>query len=224
MAIASTSIGTNTSTSGPTVAVTVAAGGVPAGALIVVCVGEISGTAVGQSVTDTAGNTYTSYSITQFSSLSAFGNLFYAYNVLALSSGNTITYTKDTSGDDVAITAFYATGVLRTGSPADGAGGASGSGTSPSTTSNLPSASGDLMVGFVAVKGPSSDTFTQDASFSTPPVRASSSNIYVAGGTLVIGAGTQAYAPTITSRAYGVMYALFKPAPAVPTSQGFIII
>lgn len=225
MTISVTDIGTNSNTSGATVAVTVGVGGVPSGALIVVCICEQGSSTVGGSVADTAGNTYASaVSQTLSPGATAFMNVFYAFNASALVSTNTITYTKQTSGDRTAISAFYATGIQTSPDPLDGAvtASAKGSSSAPSVTSGTPGASGELFVGVVGVSGETTDTFTQDSTngaYATPPTRVGTSGAgldpVVAGGNLVnSGSSAKTYAPSITSRAWGDVIVGFKAAAA----------
>lgn len=137
MAISVTNIGTATGSSGGSLAVTVPAGGVPAGALIVVVVSEGAST-VGGSVADTAGNTYTAVTgvFNNAASASGYGRMYYALNATALAQNNTITFTRQTSGSNAAMSAMYATGI-QTASALDTAvtNTATGSSTTPSVTS-----------------------------------------------------------------------------------------
>lgn len=214
MAIVVTNIGTIQQAAGASAAVTVPASGVPAGALVIVIAGEDSLTP-GGSVADTAGNTYSVGA--SKANVSGFGRIFYAWNVAALVSGNSITYTKQTSGDKVAVSACYATGIQTTSDPIDGAftATASGSSTSPSVTSGTAAVSGELVVGASVALGRDIDTFTQDAAYSTPPTAinnagAGSVNPLVAGGNLVnAGTGAKTYAPTITSRPWSALIVAF---------------
>src|SRR5262245_18245845 len=135
MPIAVTNIAINDNTFGSTVSVTVPAGGVPATALICVAVCDRSGVAPGGSVSDSKGNSYAAVVGASRGGVTSngYGRIFRAYNATALVSGNTITYTKGSSGARAAISAFYATGILNTADPADASVSASsvGSSTTP---------------------------------------------------------------------------------------------
>ena len=110
MAISVTSIGTVADTvgTGATLALAVPGGGVPAGVLIFVGIGEgnNSGFSTGCSVTDDAGNVYTAIDHAVCNNTSDFGQTFYAKNVSALTGGQNITVTKQTSGDRLWISAI----------------------------------------------------------------------------------------------------------------------
>jgi hypothetical protein len=228
MPIAVTNIGTNTGKTVASLAVTVGAGGVPAGALIVIGVSSARTTSpTSAGITDTAGNTYSGASTNAIDWKiigTSSGTYFICYcpNAAALVSGNTITYTPLASAT-CASSAFYATGVAAS-SPFDTgviASSTSGGSASPSSGNITPAANGELIVGFVATNGPSGDTFTQDsadASYATPPTRAgtsgasATSNWTIAGGSVVQStAASIAYAPTITSRTWACGIAAFAP-------------
>src|ERR1700676_266132 len=106
MAISVTNIGTNTVSAGNNVSVTLGAGGISAGSLIVVLVADSSTTASAGScaVTDTRGNTYINGlgagSLNSIGASNANGGtiFFYCYNATALVNGDTITYTLQQTG------------------------------------------------------------------------------------------------------------------------------
>ena len=217
-----TTIGTNTNTSGGTLAVTVPVGGVPSGALIIVCVSEHVASLSG-SVADTHNTPYSS--ITGLDVSTQLGRLFYFPNATALVSGDTITYTK-TGIVAAAMSAFYVTGALAS-SPLDTAvtASASGNSTAPSVTSGTPGVAGELMVAFVACALRS--TYTQDTTngWATPPVQATTGTLItstdVSGGNQVnAGTGTKVFAPTLgTIIAWDAFVVGFKPV--VPTVYTF---
>ncbi len=130
---------------------------VPAGSLIIV------GVYVGAAVpTDTVGNTYH-----LAKTVTTPGNngvsLYYAYNCLALPSGDTISIS---AGIGSFASAAYTRGVLATSNPLDQAVGATGTSTAPTTTSTTPAETGELWIGVVATD--SSVTLTQASGYSTP--------------------------------------------------------
>lgn len=234
MAISVTTIGTNANTAGATVAVTVPAGGVPSAALICVATGERSNSVPAGAVADTAGNTYSrplarSRSNTQGS---GFGAIFYAENVTALVSGNSITYTKVVNGSRSSITAFYATGIA-TSSAIDSAFSASagGSTTTPSVTAAAAtSQTGELIVGAVDTIGSAtSGTFTQASGFATPFDEAESgtgtSDSRTNGGNYVeAGTATPTYNPTYSaSTQWAAFIVAFKPVSGTTTNKSIAV-
>ena len=214
MTISVVNIATNSGKTVTSLAITVPAGGVPAGSLILVAVENIS---VTPTVTDTAGNSY-SHSKSLGTTF-----LFWVGNCLPLVSGNTITVSAASS--TMAATAFYAVGVSAIADPSDVSGSAAVSTTTPTvSTSSGTTVSGELLVGILGTIGPSGDTFTQDStneggfSASPAPVRVGTSggsattNATVAGGYVVWNStGTATYAPTITSRTGDILIVTFKP-------------
>lgn len=202
MAIVLTSIAVASSSAGTTTVITVPAGGVPAGSLIVVTVQEDNTTGTIGTITDTAGNTYTK--ITDLSPNAANANgrcaMFYVKDCLALVNGNSITYTKTTSGRLVDLAAFYATGV-DTVAPLDTAVTATSSASSsaPTVTSGTPAVSGELFVGNAFWKG--NATYTQDSGhgWSGQPDPVNNATMGMDGGSQVnAGVGTIIFSPTIS--------------------------
>jgi hypothetical protein len=226
-AITLTQIGVNSAKgSNLSIAITVPAGGVPAGAVIIVLVSPGVSTFV-SGVVDTAGNTYVA---------AQDGFIYYAWqSTAALVSGNTITVNFST-GTNGAISAFYATGLQTSSNPLDQTAQSSLiTSTAPTvTTSGNVSVTGELIVGLVSVGGPSGDTFTQDSTHEggfvggglntgVAPQRTGTSG-GVAGTNECIDPGavagwtssgaTATYAPTLgTSRPWIASIATFKPAP-----------
>lgn len=206
MAITVTNIVTPANTSTTTLVGTVPAGGVPAGALIVIGVCERTST-IGGSFSDTAGNTYTSIAsrFNNNSSAFGFGNIFYANNVAALSSGDSITYSKQGNGN-ATFSACYVTGIDQS-NPLDIAvtASAGGQSTSPSVTSGAASVTGELFLGFVSTQG-SAGAYTQDSAFASPPNQGSSGtgtgNARINGGNMVNAlAAAVTFAPSIANSA-----------------------
>lgn len=224
-----TTIGTNQNSSGATIAVTVPGGGVPTGALIVVCVADAS-TTFGGSVADTSGNTY-ALAVQAFPNASS-GNgqvsLFYAMNAVALSSGNSVTYTKQTSGATCSISAFSVTGI-KASAALDLASSNTGLGTATTITSGTPAEAGELFVGVSGGGFATTDVFTQDSgvAWAAPPDRISVTalNETVAGGTFVrVSAVALTYAPSWSvSHSWANLIATFKALSSTPRSRGMII-
>ena len=222
MAIALTNIGVNNG-SGTTVAVTVPAGGVPAGALICVLAYEVSG--VTPTASGTLSDTINTYNNAKNSTNSSGGRwltVFYAYNVLALTSANSITYTLNNSGNFAAVSAFYATGIQTSSDPFDSVAAASAAlpSGSPSVTSGTFAVPGELVVGAVGASG-SVGSFTQDstnAAYTTPPnIEAAFSSFFpVAGGSVVQSTTTAlTYNPTAVTPWIAIIVS-FKPLGAAP--------
>ena len=206
-ALAITSIGTaSAAAASGTFSITVPAGGVPAGAAIIVCIHVGFGT---RSVADTAGNTYTEESsASAITPLSTIGSVFTKYNCAALVSGNTITVTKDT-GNAGAASAFYITGGI-TGVLTETvfANVDQNNATSTNISANIGSSTAKVWLGIVASDAPTADTFTQPGGWATPPVRISSNTgspvVCIAGSTQIAGGSTKTYNPSWSaSRNYG---------------------
>jgi hypothetical protein len=214
MAISVVSLGSTSSSTGATLTLTVT---VPAGALIFVAIHEKTTTA-GGTVGDGGTNSYTAINSANpnASTANGIGKNFYAWNAGALSAA-TLTYTKAGSGNSSSMSAFYATGIQTSADPLDAAVTATpttGSSTTPSVTSGTPGAAGELMVGAVAWLGATTDTFTEDGAYATPPDSAFSFNTGVGGGNLVnAGSAAKTYAPTITSHPWAAFIYGFKAAP-----------
>lgn len=194
-----TSIGTVNSTSGATAVVTVGAGGVPAGCIVVVAVTDNSNAAPGGSMADTGGNSYSaihgaSQNATQ---ANGFGRLWHSLAlVTALVNTNTITYTKAISGSNATLSAAYITGANPIGVDAAVSATATGSSTTPSVTSGTPIRAGELFIGW-ASNGTSSVAITQDAGnggWVSPPD--STSSRLIGANQTNAAATTRTYAPT----------------------------
>ena len=219
MPISLTAIGTNNGKASTGLAITVPAGGVPQGALIVFC--SVSLTNDVTAVSDTNNSGYTQ-------AVSSGGpprtQTYYFPNCAALVSTNTITPTY-AAATTIAMSAFYATGIATVGPLDNTTGVATGSSTTPSATTGTLLVSGELVVGVVAVNGPSGDTFTQLGGFAAPPTRvgtsggATASNVTLDGGTeLAPDTTAVTYNPTLgTSHAWAETIATFKPAAAAGT-------
>lgn len=228
MAIAVTTIGTAIDNvgAGATLAVVVPAGGAPAGALIVVAVGEgsLATYSTGGSMADAALNTYAQIANAALNAGGqGFGVMFYAKNIAALLATNTIVFTKQTLNDCAVASAFYATGIDTTG-PLDTAVTATASGVSstPSVTSGTPAASGELFAACLIAQS-NSQTYSQDTTHSWAApfdtngydgTNLGSSIVWAAGGNQInAGTGTKIFAPTMSNLArWGAIVAGFKAA------------
>lgn len=227
MAIVVTDIG-NAGNSTGQATVTLTNVSVPSGAAICVIICEFTNNAASGTLGDGT-NTYTSISRgapNNALSSNGFGNTYVASNVTALS-GGTITYTKKTSGNAAAISAFYATGVAT--APVDSTVTAltTGSSTAPSVTSAaVPAVSGELIVGSVFWSGGTSDTFTQDsthAAYAAPfSFNKTTAHAEIAGGNFVQNtAASITYAPTIPNDAWVAFIMGLKPGATAPTPEFF---
>jgi len=194
MAITTTDIAHNFSASAvASLAVTVPGGGVPAGATIIVGCVEGNTSATSMTVTDTAGNTYTRVDGLTLNGLAANGKqtAFYCVNCLALSSGNSITYTCSAS-NKCALTAMYATGVYFVDTSVTGSGRTSGIGFD-AFASNNQQTSFELLVAFGAWVSTLSG-FVQDGAWSdTPPTTTGTGNTIGVVGGRMISAGNAFY-------------------------------
>lgn len=214
MAISITTIGTNNGSSGATLAVTVPAGGVSAGSIVVVVAAELTNTATpAATVADTATNSYSVKATANSASSSGFLQLFAAENVSSLSAGNTITYTKNTSGNQTSMSAVYVRNTAA--APAfDGTVTATGFGTSatPSITSGTPAVAGELLI---AAAADSAVSWTQDTThgWAAPPDPVTAGNPLIIGGSQILaGASATIWAPTpAMSVAYQMLVVGIKP-------------
>lgn len=205
-----TTIGTASTGTSATLAITVPAGGVPAGSLIFVAICNEWTPGVTK-IEDTAGNTYVRATKSSASYLPLTEG-WYAKNCNALSSGNSITVTNG-SAARLRISALYGENV-DTSSPLDKAVNTRGaSGTQPSLVSGTLSVEGELVIGVVGTA--SARTMTQDADFTAPPTEQVGTGTYaVYGGNRVMGADTssQTYNPTFTPDGlWSEVVCTFKP-------------
>lgn len=206
------SLGSNTNTSGATLAITIGAGGVPKGCAIFVFVTEKTTNAVNGTTADTASNTYAAINSGALAATTADGRgiIFASNNSAALVNTNTITYTKNLSGSNCAMSAFYVTGQTSATTFTEGATSATGTTGTITTTSGTLSV-GDLVVGVLCDSGSTAAgaaaTFTNASGFVTPPVEgnsgtAAAGNARVDGGNKVTQvSGTVVYNPTLSSTA-----------------------
>lgn len=199
MAIVVTNVGQNSNTAGPTCAVTVPGGGIPAGSLIIALATERDVTdAQAWAIIDTAVNTYTSPSgglQFSFSGNHGWTTAWYVQNSLALSAGDTISYTKSVSGDQTALSVIYATGIATSGAlDAAVTSTASGNSTTPSTTSGAPVTAGELFIGSVGSLN-AGGVFTQAGGWTTI-AEAASATVRINGGYQIVASGAQTYNPT----------------------------
>ena len=226
--VAVTNLGSATGSTIATVAVTVPAGGVPLGSIVIVCVADSSISIVGGSMADTGLNIYTRITGADNNNLTAngFGAIFYAPVTTALVQNNTITYTLALTAS-AAITAFYAQALSVDSAITQSA---TGSSTTPLVTGGTPGGSGEFWVGAVSNTGPGTETFTQDstnAAWAVPPTR---TGIAITGPTIAGGAVTSGlttaltYAPTLgTSHPWAAMLVGFKiaqPSFTLPLQLG----
>ena len=231
-AIVVTNIGTAGTYPISSLTITVGVGGVPAGSLIVLFADEqrASYVVTHGTVVDTKSNVYNylpsiENDVIDGGNGAGFGSIVYAYNSIALVSGDTITYTAGGSGD-LAISAYYATGIQTASDPLDATvtatrtGNLNGINPTLTLTSGTPSTGGELFAGFISSFA--LGTYTQDTThgWSAPlNLATSNSNAFVAGGHLVnAGTGTKIFSPTATGNyAYAMWIIGFKPAPPSST-------
>jgi hypothetical protein len=203
--------------------ITVPAGGVPKGAMIVLGVTEGgTGAETPGRAFDSVGNQYQllTYRYQNNGVASGLGALYYCpATQAALASAQTISYTLGLSGDTCALSAFYATGQLGTNDTVDWSvlRTATGASATPSVASGVATTPGELFVGWLAWDNAS--TVTQDnlhAPWSTPPNLVNiSTNTFNGFGGNFVNSGTTAktYAPTMgTGQSWAIFIAGFRPA------------
>ncbi len=230
MAIALTHIGSASSKASPaSLTITVPVGGVPTGACIFVLSSlQVSNSAEAMlynvGITTGTANTYQNpASLLSLDDPISFVStrVNYAYNCVALSSGDTIQTALDQPSVSCSSTAFYATG-LSTSDPLDTATTATLTQTSgdPSRVqmAAAPAVAGSLVLGTVSYRNVVG-AFTQDsinAAYGTPPTivgtagQAAATNNSTAGGT-VISSAQLTYAPDFL-QSFGQVIAAFAPA------------
>jgi len=217
------SIGGTSGKPGTNLAVTVGAGGVPAGVLIVVVI-SCNGNATGPgTTTDSAGNTYHDAGDATGQSPIVTIGVQYAFNASALTNGQTITtsYTSQT----YAVSAFYWDGAQTSSDPLVSAAGvtATGTSTTPSVTLNATPPANSLCVGGLALDATTSDTITQPGGFATPPNvfgtsgGTANTNSTAGGGTRIVSTAAT-YNPTLAnSHGWALVGVAFRPpSTAVP--------
>jgi hypothetical protein len=209
-----TSIGTAANPANAnSLSITVPAGGVPAGALIVVCEAHGGTADVSTGVSDSAGNSYSEAGYEPGSSGIELV-VWYAYNVSALAPGDTITMSFSVNSR-YALSALYATGEETGADPRDAtaqAAASSRSSTPSATLAAAPAVANSLVVAALAWN--STTGFTQAAGWSAPPdlIATSSSTATVAGGSEVTSTA-DTYAPTLGAVAqWALLLVVFKPA------------
>lgn len=232
MTITVVNIGTNSTIATPgSLAISVGGGGVPAASLIVLLVTDNTTTG---SASDTAGNTYQVGPSKQVT-YNGYAQIFFVYNSLALSSGNSITYTATSIA--WSMSAFYATGIQTSSNPLDTSVTASlnNYGALNTLTSGTPSVAGELFVAMLGSKSAATTAgpypwFVQDTAdgWGGPPP----TSVYDAtsGGPLTAvdggyqinsGTGTKAFTPGGNGSStydYASIIVGFKPAPVVASA------
>lgn len=192
---------------------------VPAGSLIcVTCLDFGSGGP--NTCTDTAGNTYTKIITSTVSCL------YYAWNSLALSAGNTITITKRDSSNGSLASAFWFSNIQITSEPHDF--GVDATAAASTVTSGTPVASGEAFVAYCYDTGtPSSFTGDSGHGWSTsPPSNPMAFSIGLGSGWQVnVGTGTKIWTPTFDVGPTGAAFVTgFKAkgssVPSTPVSLG----
>jgi len=224
-----TDLGTNGNSTGSDItslAITTSADA-PAGTSIVVgFTSTANGDDVsGYSITDTVGNTYTPIGSTTTFNIRDM-KLWIAEAITALPSGSSITVTWGTATASQGMAAVCLDHVTA-GSPLDqNVTATTGSGTTPASGSGTSSQADEVWIGFVAVRGKTADSFTEDATFTSHSLRGGgtgggASNVY---GTVNLGfrvasnIETKTYAPTLgVSSEWGAKLVSLKLTSTVPT-------
>lgn len=208
----------NSNSSGSTLARAVSSD-IAVGSLVVVGVTENTLASSGGSMTDDAGNTYTSIVSNALgnSILNGFGQFFYSVAAFQLNAGARITYTKRANDAATAISVVSTVG--NTSIPLDSAvtAFATGSSSVPSVTSGIPTSSGELFIGVCSSQGMLSLTVDTGNGWATPPTFVASSGFSsgasVGGGSQINNStGTKIHAPTLsTSRPWANFIVGFQP-------------
>jgi hypothetical protein len=194
--ISVTVIGTNsTGGTGATAAITVPAGGVPAGATIFVGATSNFTSTTGVTCADTAGNTYV-IDLSRTNDNTCATYLFRSSTGLALNSGDTITVTFNTAGGGThgkLTEAIYVQNLAS--SPLDKTASSNGSSTSPNSGNTATTTAGAELIIGVAGWG-SGASITEDGSYTTDgaPVAVSNVSGHLA-HRIVSATGVQNYAP-----------------------------
>lgn len=220
-------IASTNSTGGATTSITItAASAISSGQLLVlgICTeSSISAVSSATTVIDSAGNSYTKLISANSTNTWAF-SAWYAFNSIALASGNTITITA-TNTTRWAVSICGTSQANTSSDPTDVSTSASFSASNPSITSPTPTASNNLFVGFLGT-GNGSPTFTEAAGWVTPPASAvdgkSGHETGIFGGNLTAAStSAQTFNPTLSLANQGVISIMsFKqPAAVVGTSQ-----
>ncbi len=216
MASSLVNIGTTQASAASSVAVAVPAGGIPAGALIVVEVYDAAGHVNAGAVTDSAGNIYTKAK--ELTSTC----IFYAWNCLALVSANSIIYTKADSTSIALVSASYSTAVLSAFDPLDSAVSNSNTSTNtgtPTVTSGTPTQAGELFVACLFWQTNGNFGFSQAANWSNLPNQVNGANNTALSGGSIINNSTaaQTYTPTVSAMSgppsYIMLIVAFKANP-----------
>src|SRR5258707_7411911 len=204
MAWTVTDQGSNSNTTGATLARAVTAT-IVVGSLIVVGVTERSNASSGGSMTDDAGNTYTAVAATAMNNVSTngFAQFFYSITTVQLNAAANVTYTKQTSGGRCCLAVGSATNTGTLSLDTSVTATAFGNSSTPSVTSGTPSVSGELFWGWAG--GGNKNTLTADAvnGWTSPPLASVSSGTGtsdaqgVGGEQTNAGTGTKIHAPTI---------------------------
>jgi hypothetical protein len=222
--VAVVNIGSSTTVTGGAVTITVGAGGVPSGAHIIV-VASWNLTVVQPTITDSASNSYLisgsgSAQSNNNNPSNGAGAIYRSRTGGALANGNTIVVTLGGIATAAAVDAFYATGLQAVTADSTSYNVSFGSSTTPSVTSGIPVAQGELFVAMVT-GATTISSFTQDttnASWGTSPPAGSISNtapVLGVGFVVNTGLGTLTYAPTFgTSDAWAATIIGYPPDTA----------
>lgn len=219
-------IGTNNGKTVTDISITVPGGGVPAGALIIVCSSARSGSGPASATTDSKSNTYTDVGKLS-NTVGETLDIQYAWNAIALVSGDTITvhYTSIT----YAITAFYWDGAQTSSDPRDTTAGASTTGSSQTPSLQMgaaPAVANSLAVGVIALAP--DVTFTNTWATTLPTMSettggGTATNAQVAGGSEITST-RDTYAPTLgASATWTEMIVVFKPLVAASCRSRMLI-
>jgi hypothetical protein len=146
-------------TSSTTLTITVPTGGFPAGSTLIVLETHLDNLVSVSSITDSVGNSYIRDTYTFFTTTSGTITVWRASNISALSSGQTITITFDSSVTAKVANVSCWNGLSNT--PLDKTKAFSSSGTAiDSGLTETTTQADELVIGPAGVNGPTGDTFT----------------------------------------------------------------
>lgn len=217
-------IGSNTSLSGSSISIAVPAGGVPAGASILVAFGNGDGGESGYSVADDASNSYT-IDVIDSQPGGVFRTCFLAsaHDVSALDEGETITISfGGTEFRNTAIAA-YVTG-LETSSVLDQSNSDTGASTTPSSGDITTTQADEIIFGVLNIKNADASEITDDGDYNTIDEidsGGSTNNTLHLAYRIVSSTETNNFAPTIAnSDNWIAIVASYKGAAAAAAADG----
>jgi hypothetical protein len=216
-------IGANSGHSVSSLTLTVPSGGIPAGATIVIFAGLRTGSTYTETISDSAGNTYTNpASVSDTDNNLMILRLWECYNCKAVSGSTTITITPNLSAP-LAVSGLYITGTQTSADPYDSTASNTAQANSATPSCTLlaaPAVASSYVIGCVCAQINSSTTWTQVSGWAAPPDASASTggsatnNSNMFGGSQVTSSQVT-YNPTPSGSVdWTLILAVFKPAVA----------